>query len=242
MKAIIGLLFMLTVCTLAYRCNDCLKHNIIKQGFHPLKTIHATYPFDYVVINLFGPLPTSSKGFYYHSDVDHTLYQVVSDLRALMMSGFEHQFISAYHPRANRAAESHVKLACNTLNKLINSDWSHWHNLSSCCPICNEPIHYLLSQLPTKTLLLENAKQMHDIVYPASESSTQKHSSNIKAQHDSSVPLHEFSTPKYFGPYTVICHNSGSAYLLQDSTGVTLLDKFSPNQLKLVALPRGLYY
>ncbi|KAL6046894.1 hypothetical protein QOT17_021957 [Balamuthia mandrillaris] len=49
------------------------------------------------------------------------------------------------------------------------------------------------SQLPTKTLLLENAKQMHNIIYPASASSTQKHSSNIKAQHDSSKPLREFT-------------------------------------------------
>ncbi|KAL6052046.1 Integrase catalytic domain-containing protein [Balamuthia mandrillaris] len=43
------------------------------------------------------------------------------------LSGLEHQFISAYHPQANRAAESHVKLVRNTLNKLVNSDWSHWH-------------------------------------------------------------------------------------------------------------------
>ncbi|KAL6045763.1 Chromo domain-containing protein, partial [Balamuthia mandrillaris] len=107
--------------------------------------------------------------------------------------------------------------------------------------------------LPTKTLLLENAKQMHNILYPASASSTRKHSSNIKTQHDSSKPLHEFtagskvmlckpprspkSLPEYSGPFTVIRRNHGGAYLLQDSTGVTLPDKFSPNQLKLGAPP-----
>ncbi|KAL6058824.1 hypothetical protein QOT17_25584 [Balamuthia mandrillaris] len=47
------------------QCNDCLKHNVTKHGFHPLKTIHATYPFDHVANDLFGPLPTSSKGFNY---------------------------------------------------------------------------------------------------------------------------------------------------------------------------------
>ncbi|KAL6046885.1 hypothetical protein QOT17_021948 [Balamuthia mandrillaris] len=45
------------------------------------------------------------------------------------------------------------------------------------------------------------------------------------------------SLPDYSGPFTVIRHNRGGAYLLQDSTGVTLSDKFSPNQLKLVAPP-----
>ncbi|KAL6067143.1 hypothetical protein QOT17_009120 [Balamuthia mandrillaris] len=91
---------------------------------------------------------------------------------------------------------------------------------------------------------------MHKPVHLASASSTQTHSSNIKAQHDYSKPLHEFtagscytSLPglpsrllEYSGPFTVIHHNHGGVYL-QDSTGVTLSDKFSPNQLKLIAPP-----
>ncbi|KAL6045443.1 hypothetical protein QOT17_022777 [Balamuthia mandrillaris] len=85
---------------------------------------------------------------------------------------------------------------------------------------------------------------MHDIVYPTSASSTVIHNSDVKARHDSSKPLCEFaagskSLPEYSGPYTVIRRNRGGAYLLQDNTGVTLPDKFSPNQLKLVAPPEN---
>ncbi|KAL6056986.1 hypothetical protein QOT17_015756 [Balamuthia mandrillaris] len=39
-------------------------------------------------------------------------------------AGFDHQFISMYHPQANRAVESHIKLTKSMLNSL-KSDLGH---------------------------------------------------------------------------------------------------------------------
>lgn len=43
-------------------CKQCLEYNIRQAGFHPAKSIHATYPFDHVAIDLFGPIPESDEG------------------------------------------------------------------------------------------------------------------------------------------------------------------------------------
>ena len=43
-------------------CASCLRHNISRSGFHPLKTIDAVYPFDHLSIDLLGPLKTSEDG------------------------------------------------------------------------------------------------------------------------------------------------------------------------------------
>lgn len=40
--------------------------------------------------------------------------------------GFDHRTISPYHPQANGAAESHVKIAKQLLVKLCRGDWSTW--------------------------------------------------------------------------------------------------------------------
>ena len=40
--------------------------------------------------------------------------------------GFDHRTISPYHPQANGAAESHVKIAKQLLVKLCRGDWNDW--------------------------------------------------------------------------------------------------------------------
>lgn len=40
--------------------------------------------------------------------------------------GFDHRTISPYHPQANGAAESHVKIAKHLLVKLCHGDWTNW--------------------------------------------------------------------------------------------------------------------
>ncbi|KAL6062843.1 Retrovirus-related Pol poly from transposon [Balamuthia mandrillaris] len=46
-------------------CDACLRFNVAKHGFHPLKTISATFPFEHVALDLFGPLATDESGFCY---------------------------------------------------------------------------------------------------------------------------------------------------------------------------------
>lgn len=44
-------------------CELCLKHNVYRAGFHPLRPIGATLPMDHVVMDFAGPFPTSSAGY-----------------------------------------------------------------------------------------------------------------------------------------------------------------------------------
>lgn len=46
-------------------CSECQRFNITRQGFHPLKAIHAELPFDHVAIDLAGPFTTSDTGNHY---------------------------------------------------------------------------------------------------------------------------------------------------------------------------------
>ncbi|CEG69595.1 hypothetical protein RMATCC62417_05648 [Rhizopus microsporus] len=39
---------------------DCMKHNIVKKGYHPLRIIYSYYPGDHYAIDLGGPISTSS--------------------------------------------------------------------------------------------------------------------------------------------------------------------------------------
>ncbi|MEZ0208637.1 MAG: RNase H-like domain-containing protein [Candidatus Paceibacterota bacterium] len=43
-------------------CPSCLQFNVGRRGFHPLRTINATYPFDHVAIDLGQIATTSTKG------------------------------------------------------------------------------------------------------------------------------------------------------------------------------------
>ena len=49
---------------------------------------------------------------------------VVDELRTSF--GFDHRTISPYHPQANGAAESHVKISKQILSKLCNGQWNNW--------------------------------------------------------------------------------------------------------------------
>ena len=42
------------------QCTDCMKHNIAKKGYHPLRSIYSYYPGDHYAIDLGGPISTSS--------------------------------------------------------------------------------------------------------------------------------------------------------------------------------------
>lgn len=41
----------------------CLRYNVDKHGFHPLKSIEASIPWDHVAIDLVTPLPVTSDGY-----------------------------------------------------------------------------------------------------------------------------------------------------------------------------------
>ena len=43
------------------RCEKCLRHNIVREGYHPLLPIIANQPLDHVAIDLAGPLPISKN-------------------------------------------------------------------------------------------------------------------------------------------------------------------------------------
>jgi transposase InsO family protein len=45
-------------------CINCLRYNIAKKGFHPLRTITAKLPFDHVAVDL-AELPQSDAGYSY---------------------------------------------------------------------------------------------------------------------------------------------------------------------------------
>ncbi|KAL6052124.1 hypothetical protein QOT17_018781 [Balamuthia mandrillaris] len=185
MKAIIGLLFVLTAFALAYSAMNALSTISPNTAIIPQKSAGITEK-------------DSSEG---SCDCFCTCLQCNGCLKhnITKYSANNNNNNNITKHSANRATESYVKLACNTLNKLIN----------------------------------------------ASASSTQKHSSNIKAQHDSFKPLCEFTTgpkvmlykpprsskslPEYSGSYIAIHCNCDGAYLLQDSASVTFSDKFSPN-------------
>ena len=46
-------------------CIDCLRYDIMTEGYHPAQSISATQPWDHVEIDLVGPVPTSSEGHTY---------------------------------------------------------------------------------------------------------------------------------------------------------------------------------
>ena len=43
-------------------CQTCLRFNLVRNGFHPLKTINATYPMDHICLDLFTLNHTSISG------------------------------------------------------------------------------------------------------------------------------------------------------------------------------------
>lgn len=46
-------------------CEECLRYNVGKVGFHPITSVTATLPFDQCAIDFIGPFPTSENSFNY---------------------------------------------------------------------------------------------------------------------------------------------------------------------------------
>ena len=49
----------------ANRCRECAKFNAARAGFHPMSTIVAGRPWDHIIWDLIGKLPTSVNGYNY---------------------------------------------------------------------------------------------------------------------------------------------------------------------------------
>ena len=47
------------------QCKECQRFNIVRRGFHPLKTIHAELPVDHMAVDLAGPFTTSEHQNHY---------------------------------------------------------------------------------------------------------------------------------------------------------------------------------
>ncbi len=43
-------------------CMPCLRYNVLRRGYHPLKSITADMPWDHIAIDLITPLPESNSG------------------------------------------------------------------------------------------------------------------------------------------------------------------------------------
>lgn len=44
------------------RCAPCLRYDVLRSGYHPLKSITAQLPWDHIAIDLLNPLPVSDTG------------------------------------------------------------------------------------------------------------------------------------------------------------------------------------
>jgi len=44
-------------------CDDCLRHNIGRVGFHSVWPIMAVLPWDHLVFDLKGPYKTTERGY-----------------------------------------------------------------------------------------------------------------------------------------------------------------------------------
>jgi hypothetical protein len=46
-------------------CMECLRHNVGRVGFHPLRPITATLPWDHILMDIAGPFKTADGGYNY---------------------------------------------------------------------------------------------------------------------------------------------------------------------------------
>jgi transposase InsO family protein len=70
-------------------CDQCLRYNVGRHGFHPLSTLKAQLPWDHVAMDLLGPFPTSGGGYNFvliMVDVA-TRFVVLRSLRVKTMEG-----------------------------------------------------------------------------------------------------------------------------------------------------------
>jgi hypothetical protein len=132
--------------------------------------------------------------------------QIISQIATL--ANIDHRFISPYHPRANGAAESHVKLSKKLLFKLVHGDLEHWDaylpsvqltlnlripNRHASTPFAlmfgraygdnTSPIKYSTKPL-TSAQIEERHRLMHEIVFPVLKSRTEVYNSQMSRHHD----------------------------------------------------------
>lgn len=69
-------------------CIDCRRFNIVKEGFHPIKSIEANQPWDHIQIDLIGPLAASLDGYEWILTVVDVMtgYVVLRALRSKTMN------------------------------------------------------------------------------------------------------------------------------------------------------------
>ncbi|EIE78870.1 hypothetical protein RO3G_03575 [Rhizopus delemar RA 99-880] len=157
--------------------------------------------------------------------------------------GIDRRYSTAYHPQGNGSAEASVKIAMNTLRKMIQSngrDWNHYLPIVQLCinryiknktlssPFSlmyarrvNMPDDYANKKYPIPNDLMtveeleERIKHMEEIVFPAILERTQK-------------------INEEYSPYTVVRKNRGGSYELKDEQNELLHRNYTPSELKVV--------
>lgn len=148
-------------------CDQCIKWNLARVGFSPMRSISASLPFDHISVDLLSLNKTSPRGNNYilvlvdictrfvilralkdkaALTVARCLWEIVCDfgipkiiqsdngpefvnqvVEALCeLMGVDHRLVSAYNPRANGSAESHVKIVLNCLRKMCKGNFSNF--------------------------------------------------------------------------------------------------------------------
>jgi transposase InsO family protein len=127
--------------------------------------------------------------------------------------GIEHRRISPYHPRANGAAESHVKLTKNLLFKIAHGDLNHWnqylpsvqlslnlripkrHRSMPFCLMFGRAFNHANStsnqpQAPiSEADLMRHHHQIQTIIFPAIRQLTERYNQRMATQHDKHTHL-----------------------------------------------------
>ncbi|EIE87751.1 hypothetical protein RO3G_12462 [Rhizopus delemar RA 99-880] len=157
--------------------------------------------------------------------------------------GIDRRYSTAYHPQGNGSSEASVKIAMNTLRKMIQSngrDWNHYLPIVQLCinryiknktlssPFSlmyarrvNMPDDYANKKYPIPNDLMtveeleERVKHMEEIVFPAILERTQK-------------------INEEYSPYTVVRKNRGGSYELKDEQNELLHRNYTPSELKVV--------
>ena len=118
-------------------------------------------------------------------------------------SGFSHRKITSYHPQANGAAESHVKMVKEQLTKHTNGDWSEWctyipmiqlnmntritkrHKSTPFSLMFTRPFNEFAdysstpSRLLTAEQMVERNQKLSQLLYPSIKAATDAHNTQM---------------------------------------------------------------
>jgi transposase InsO family protein len=155
------------------------------------------------------------------------------------LSGFEHRFISPWHPRANGVAEVSVREIKRLLRKkldMLHADWAHYLpsvqfalNQRVSSRTKSKPFELLFGrpaaqfqsfidageQLLSHTELLDRMEELNCLVYPAIYDSSAVHAQRIRQRFDSSMNLVDFRA----GDTVFLKDNARSSSLQQQFSG-----------------------